>query len=183
MGARSCASPRGHRGGDSGRGDAGARKRRWLRTHRSLTAATKKIAPATRKAGTRHAGRVSEGGSVFVGRHARRRIAGRVPLTLTGAAHANRGTLVATAHAHGHAGRHSRGAFGNLRGLRRNATSVVQSGEERARRGTTMRVDHGHCYREYTETGGTALWKARPSWQPQRRAPPQVDQRRPLRKS
>ena len=42
------------------------------------------ITPATRKAGTRVAGRVSEGGSVFVGRHARRRIAGRVPLTLKG---------------------------------------------------------------------------------------------------
>jgi len=86
------------------------------RAHGSLTAATQKIVPATRRAGTRVACRVSEGGRVFVGRHARRRIAGRVPLTLTGAAHANRGTLVATAtaHAHGHAGRLNRCAFGIL---------------------------------------------------------------------
>ena len=55
-----------------------------LRTQGSLAAATKEITPATRKAGTRVAGRVSEGGSVFVWRHARRRIAGRVPLTLKG---------------------------------------------------------------------------------------------------
>ena len=63
-------------------------------------AATKGITPATRKAGTRVAGRVSEGGSVFVGRHADgSRVASRsrsrepptqtaarwsLPLTLTG---------------------------------------------------------------------------------------------------
>ena len=55
----------------------------------------------------------------------------RSPVALTQAAHAGRDTLAATATAHGHAGRHSRGAFGNLRGLRRNATSVVQRSDRK----------------------------------------------------
>jgi hypothetical protein len=55
---------------------------------------------------TRVAGRVLEGVGVGVG-GGTYRIADRVPLTLTEAAHAGRDTLVATAHAsaHGHASR------------------------------------------------------------------------------
>jgi hypothetical protein len=98
----------------------GNEPQRARRTQRSLTAATK--------------GRHSPGGSRAAWARAVAcscavrggRIACRAPHTLTQAAHAVRDTLVATATAHGHAGPLSRGAFGNLRGLRRNATSVVQ---------------------------------------------------------